>query len=177
MGGKSANKKRIRYKIPTYKKVYSVYQYHRNKYSNIFKKIQALALKYNENIFYKTNPYRVLYLCYKRNNQGKLQHLGDEKQIFRYKALESVLKEIADYILIAYEIMPCPDVLRYLFNRTHLIIYKDENQAELLETIGKPIRIRLKTHIALLKCLHTGMEIEKAVQIARGKCNVYFIKN
>jgi hypothetical protein len=177
MRGKTANKKRIRYKIPTYKKVYSVYQYHRNKYSSIFKKIQALALKYNENIFYKTNPYRVLDLCYKRDNQGKLQHLGDEKQIFRYKALESVLNEIADYILIAYEIMPCPDVLRYLFNRTHLIIYKDENQAELLETIGKPIGIRLKTHITLLKCLHTGMEIENAIKIAREKCNVDFIKS
>jgi hypothetical protein len=47
----------------------------------------------------------------------------------------------------------------------------------LLETIGKPITIRLKTHITLLKCLHAGMEIENAVQIARAKCNVDFIKS
>ena len=173
---KTGNNKRIRYNIPTYKKVYSVYQYHRNKYSSIFKKIQALALKYDESIFYKTSPYRVLDICYKRDKHGHLQHLGDERQIFRYKALENVLKEIANYILIAYEIMPCPDVLNYLYKRTHLIIY-DENQAELLETIGKPITIRLKTHITLLKCLHAGMEIENAVQIARAKCNVDFIKS
>jgi hypothetical protein len=44
-------------------------------------------------------------------------------------------------------------------------------------TLNTPITIRLKTHITLLKCLHAGMEIENAVQIARAKCNVDFIKS
>lgn len=167
--------KRIRYAIPTYKKVYSVYQYDRSKYSKIFKKLQALALKYDSNIFYRTNPYRVLDLCYKLDKKGKLQRLGDERHIFRYCVLQNILKEIADYLLITYE-LPSEDVLTYLFRRTHIILFTDENQAELLETIRTPINIRLKVHITLLKCLRAGMEIEDAVITARNKHHIPYLK-
>ena len=163
--------KRIRYQIPYYKKVYTVYQYRRNTYSKIFKQIQALALKYDHNIFYRTSAYRVLDLCYKLDSNGKRQHLGDEKHIFRYPALESVLNMIADCLLRKYQLLPRADVLHYLFKRTGIIIYNDneEMQAELYQTIRKPIGMRLKANIMLLKCLHAGMEIEDAASNVKKK--------
>lgn len=159
---------RARFNIPAYKKVYTVYQYKRNLYSKIFKRIQALAYKYDHKIFHRTSAYRVLDLCYKLDSKGKKQHLGDEKHIFRYNALENILNMIADCLLEKYQLLPREDVLLYLFKRTHIIFYKDldENQAELFETIRKPIGIRLKANIMLLKCLNSGMEIEDAVVIA-----------
>ena len=64
-------KKRVRYSVPTYKKVYSVYQYDRLKYSAIFKRIQQLALKYSPEIFKKAAAYKVLDLCYIKDETGK----------------------------------------------------------------------------------------------------------
>ena len=81
-------KKRVRHSIPTYKKVYTVYQYNRKKYSEIFKKARALAYKYGRHIFDNVSPYRVLNLCYIRDKNGKLQHIGDEKHIYRIRTLQ-----------------------------------------------------------------------------------------
>lgn len=176
-GFKAAKKKkRIRSPIPSYKKVYSTYQYDRNKFAQIYKRIQKLALIYDYNIFYRTNPYRVLDLCYQLDQTGNRQSLGDEKHIFRYRALQNVLKEIGDYLVTVYEFRS-PDVLKYLFNKTHLIIYKsgEYNQAELLETISLPIKVRLKTHIALLRYLKNGYEIEDAVELTRKTQKVPFL--
>ena len=65
-------KKRIRHLIPSYKKVYTVYQYDRVKFARIFKKIQSLSYKYGRHIFDKTNPYKVLQLCYLRDEKDNL---------------------------------------------------------------------------------------------------------
>lgn len=167
-------KKRIRYIIPTYKKVYSVYQYNRHKYSKIFKDIQKLALKYDLDIFNRTSAYKVLDLCYCRDKQGKRKHLGDAKHIFRYKVLQEVLKEIADYILIAYEIIP--ETLEYMYNRTHLYLAysKEYSQAELIETCNLPIKDRLQIHIELLRRLQNGAEIEQAINETRELFNIPF---
>lgn len=166
-------KKRIRYTIPTYKKVYTVYQYDRVKFARIFKKVQELAYKYGRHIFDNTNPYKVLQLCYIRDENGRLQPLGDEKHIFRYKTLQNVLQEIGDYIVIAYE-YEHPDVLKYLFRKTHLIVYSSAgyNQAELLETAGMPVRTRLRVHITLLRYIQKGYEIEAAVNLTRQKYDI-----
>lgn len=108
---------------------------------------------------------------------GKLQSLGDEKHIFRYKVLNDVLKEIADYLLIAYELSTETDVLLYLFRKTHIIVYYQQNgdcQAELFETSNKDIQKRLKIHITLLRYLQKGLEIEEAVSLTRLKYNLPF---
>lgn len=173
-------KKRVRYSIPTYKKVYSVYQYDRIKYSAIFKRVQKLALKYSPEIFKKTAAYKVLDLCYLRDEFGELQSLGDEKHIFRYKTLNNIFKEIADYLLIAYELSAQTDVLLYLFRKTHIIVYYQQNgdsQAELFETCNKDIQERLKIHITLLRYLQKGVEIEEAVNITRLKHNLPFLNS
>ena len=123
---KPVKKKRIHFKIPTYKKVYSAYKYNSTKYHKIFKKIQALAIKYNEKIYHNSARYRVLNLCYVRDKEGKRQSAGDERHIYRNRALQDVLKEIADYLIITYGLLPRGDVLKYLFRRTHLIVYPYE---------------------------------------------------
>ena len=168
-----SNYKKEKKEVPSYKKVYSVYQYDRLKYAAIYKKIQKAALKYDHSIFTRTSPYRVLRLCYVKDEFNKFAHLGDEKHIFRYKALQNILKEIADYLIIAYEILPNEDVLQYLFKRTHILLYYQENysQAELFETISSSIYTRIKVHITLLKCLQKGMEIEEAVNFTMKKHN------
>lgn len=115
-------KKRIRYKIPTYKKVYSTYVYDQKKYSEIFLKIQRLALKYGEHIFTQAERYKVLKQCYVRQN-GELQPLGDEKHIFRYKVLHKVLSEIANVLFEKYELLPEYDVCSYLYKRTGIAFF------------------------------------------------------
>lgn len=170
-------RQRVRYSIPNYKKVYSVYQYDVPEYKKIFKKIHNLAMKYDADIFNRTSAYMVLERCYLRDEQGNKNHLGDARHIFRYKVLQAICKEIADYILIAYEIIP--ETLEYLYNRTHLYLaYTPEySQAELIETCNLPVHQRLKIHIALLRELQTGAEIETAVQKTRDLFNIAFNKN
>ena len=166
-------RQRIRYSIPTYKKVYSIYQYDVPKYKKIFRNIQNLAIKYDANIFKRTSAYRVLEQCYLRDEQGNKNNLGDARHIFRYRTLQAILKEIADYILIAYEIIP--EALEYMYKRTHLYLaYNNEySQAELVETCYFPIDKRIKIHIALLRRLYAGMEIETAIQEVKKLYNIY----
>lgn len=167
-------KKRVRHSIPTYKKVYTVYQYNRKRYSEIFKKVRALAYKYGRHIFDNVSPYKVLNLCYIRDKNGKLQHIGDEKHIYRIRSLQNILKEIADYLFIAYELENNPDVLKYLFKRTHIILYSQdtEQQAELFEAYRLPLKVRLKIHITLLRYLQKGLEIEDAASLTKAKYNL-----
>lgn len=166
MEGFKEVKKRIRYKIPTYRKIYSLYVYNRPKYGKIYKKLQKLALKYNEAIFYRVNPYNVLRLCYVYK-KGRLQHLGDERHIYRYKALENVLTELAQEIQKQYDLLLRNDVLLYLYKRTGIVFYtdKDEPQAEYMPAHRKGIYTRLRTNIILLRLVRLGVEVEDAIKL------------
>ena len=162
-------RKRIRYEIPTYKKVYSVYQYDRKKYMEIWQKLRNLAIKYNNsNIFFRVNPYKVLDICYIKDSIGKRIHTGDAKRIFRYKSLQSI------YSLIAYEVFQ--GQLKLFFGewrllKDGLVIYFEEqgNQAEIQGTELLPVGERLKIHIELLRQLRQGVKLKKAVKIAKRK--------
>lgn len=101
---------------------------------------------------------------------------GDEKHIYRYRILQNVLKEIADYLFIAYEFENNSDVLKYLFKRTHIIVYAQETdmQAELFEAYRMPLKARLKIHITLLRYLQKGYEIEDAARLTKEK---YMLKS
>ena len=158
-------KKRIRYSIPCYKKVYSVYAYNRRKYGRIYKRLQGLAYRYDKSIFYRVNPYNVLKLCY-AYKKGKLQHLGDERHIYRYRALECVLTQLAQVIKEKYNLLLSSDVLYYLYKRTGIAYYYDaeEPQAEYMPASRKNISIRLKANIRLLRRIGEGLELEEAVK-------------
>lgn len=167
-------KKRFKYPIPTYKRVYSAYVYDQPRYNKIFKKVQELALKYGKEIYERTERYRVLNLCYLRIN-GKLQSLGDEKHIFRYKVLHKVLNRIAEILLKKYKLSSEYDVCCYLYQRTNIALFvSDEHypQAEIMDTYNKPLYERLYIHIKLLRLLKLGVEIEDAAELTKK-----FIKN
>lgn len=167
-------KKRVRQKIPTFKKIYSAYVYDQPKYNKIFKKVQQLALKYDEEIFKRTERYRVLRLCYVRED-GKLQPQGDEKHIFRYNTLDNILCALAEVLLQKYELLPEKDVLSYLYLRTGLVLYirEDYQQAELMQPVPKSLRERIHAHIMLLRLLRLGLEIEDAVKLTK-RCIKFF---
>lgn len=161
--------------VPSYKKVYSVYQYDREKFAKIYKKLQAISLRFNDpSIYNRVNPYKILSRCYITDKEGYRQSLGDEQHIFRYKALQSIFDEIGQYLIVAYELIPNEDVIKYLFRRTNLILYATGNsfQAELYETIDKPIKTRIKIYITLLRALYKGIEIEEAIQLVRDQYDI-----
>lgn len=163
-------RKRNRYKIPTYKKVYSVYAYNRAKYSKIYKRLQKLALRYDASIFHRVNPYRVLQLCYTYKN-GDLQTLGDERHIFRYRVLPRVLSAIAEELIKSYNLYLCPAVLKYLFMRTGIALYIDADytEAEYMPVYKSNIYTRLKANIELLRQLRKGLEVEDAIKEVNSK--------
>ena len=158
-------KMRIHYVIPTYKKVYSLYVFDWFKYAKIFKRVQQLAFKYGKHIWDNTSPYRVLNLCYIRDELGELQALGDEKHIFRYKDLHKLYVEIAECILRTYKIQASNDVLNYLYKRTGIKLYYDKiSCAEIAGTEYLSIKERFKIHSELLRRLYKGVELEEAIK-------------
>lgn len=164
----SATKKRIRPLVPSYKKVYATYQFDWEKYAMIYKKVQNLAIKFNDKeIYNRVNPYRVLDLCYVLEN-GKKQPLGDERHIFRYKTLEKVRRLIAKELLNHYELSTDESVLKYLYKRTGIAleVQKGQEGAEIAHLWNKSIKVRLIVNMRLLKGLRKGLEIEEAVKQA-----------
>ena len=142
-------KKRIRYEIPSYKKVYSIYQYDQQKYMNIFEKVQKLANKYSPKIFYNTNPYKVLKSCYIKDYEGNLQHQGDARHIFRLKTLYKIYTEIYKNI----ETNPFNE----FYKENGLLIWFSPGEkeaylsfgAELENTSSLPINKRVSIHVFL----------------------------
>lgn len=163
----SAVKKRIRPLVPSYKKVYSPYQYDWDKYASIYKKIQELAIKLNNpQIYHRVNPYRVLDLCYLFDENGNRQDLGDEKHIFRYKTLEKVRRAIAKELLETHNLCTDVSVLKYLYKRTGIVLEMQNTHAwaELANIWELPIKERLTINLRILKNLRKGLEIEEAVK-------------
>lgn len=159
---------RVHLLVPTYKKVYSLYQFDWKKYAAIWKRIQKVALKYDTEIFTKTSPYRVLNLCYTLDENGKRQSLGDEKHIFRFKTLEKVRRLIAKELLGSYDLCRDVSVLKYLYKRTGIVleVQKGQEGAEIAHIWDRPIRERLSINMDLLRGLRDRLEIEDATEKA-----------
>lgn len=158
------DKKRVRKDIPTYKKVYSVYQYDREKYMRIWSKLRKLAIRLgNPSIFFRVNPYAVLNHCYLREN-NKLKHLGDERHIFRLRSLNEIQKAVYGY---AKEPCNMTFVKELSWNRHGVIFYyhfEEGGTAEIDGTQLVPVKERLKKHIKLLRALRKGCSLQKAVK-------------
>lgn len=151
--------------IPPYKAIYSLYKYDKQKYRGIFIRLRELAYKYNEGIFYRVNPYKVLDLCYLKEDGKRTRiEIKEEKHIYRYKALNKILTEIALTLTGRYRLLTSPEVLKYLYRRTGIVFHLEEMQAEMYlreDAIG----YRLKYHIELLRQLRKRKSIEKAIQV------------
>lgn len=160
---------RAHYTIPTYKKVYSVYQYDQEKYSAIWKKIRALAFQYGKHIYYNTSPYRVLELCYIRDEEGNLIHLCDEKHIYRYATLHKLCALVAKTLTNKYGLDMDARTIRYLRLKTGIIYFDDdvEPTAEHEQAIDMCLKDRIRVAIRLYRLLNMDeIEIEKASALA-----------
>lgn len=160
---------RAHYNIPSYKKIYSVYQYDQEKFNKIWGRIQELSFKYGRHIYDNTNPYRVLKLCYVRDDLGGLVHLKDEKHIYRYKALHRINELIANTLREKHNIQTTREALTDLYKETGIIYYNDdiEPTADLEALTLKPLYIRLKVAIRLLRLLNCDdISIKEAVAYA-----------
>ena len=162
---------------PTYIKVYSVYAYDHTKYRKIYLKLGELATKFNNpSIFYRVNPYRIMEHCYYYDEQGKRKHLKDIRHVYRLKALHKIYEEIAGYTKENQKI----DGLKVDINEYEATTYEHKkvrggfktykgecfsfSSAELAGMELKPIKDRLKAHIALLRLLRKGEPIQESVK-------------
>ena len=122
-------KKRVRYKIPTYKK----------------------SDKINQNI---------------------KSYAGNQKHIFRYKALHRIYTEISFRALTGQLRLPLGDFRLYkdglVINfETQYGIYEFDYQAEIDGTQNLPVGERLRIHIRLLRLLRQGYNVKKAVRLCK----------
>lgn len=136
---KSKVKKRVRYKVPTYLKFYSVFQYDRIKFRLLMndwllsdegknRTIETLKCKQNE----------ILEMCFVRDEKGIKIRDSDEAHIFRIKTLHKIYEAV---YLKAKQTKKTDD----------LIIDDEEKQAELKDTWQMSIKERIKVHIKYLR--------------------------
>ncbi|MCM1003598.1 MAG: hypothetical protein NC408_04580 [Candidatus Gastranaerophilales bacterium] len=157
---------RIHYDIPTYKKVYSVYQFDWNRYVRFFRTLRFRAYKTLDNkglesaqrYWDKINPYEIINRCIILDGLGKPKHLGDEHHIYRIDSLRQIHHKIYDY---------CEKEALQQFgvSKQHgLICHIEDQQAELANTWHLPIKQRLKLHIQVLRNLQKGLSLEESTK-------------
>ena len=160
--GKKANQL-----VPSYRKCYTVYQYDREKYGRIYKRLQKVAIKLNDaTIFYRVNPYKVLEHCYIRDEDGNPKNVWFEKHSHRRIALDKIEAEIAKQILLEYNNKPTEEDLRKLFIKTGIAVYirQDYIQAEMWDFINSDVKEKLNVYFLLLRYLRCGCGVEDSVR-------------
>ena len=153
--------------VPSYKKCYTVYQYDREKYGRIYRKLQKVSIKLNDaSIFHRVSPYRVLDLCYIRGEDGKPKNLWFEDKAHRRIALERIMQEIARVILLKYNNDPTEQDLRniYLSSGVAIFIRKEYIQAEIHDLREYSIKDKIHYHFLLFRYLKTGCSVEDSMR-------------
>lgn len=173
--------KRIRYEVPTYIKFYTVFQYDRNKFTELLK--IWLNTDEGKNRTFETLKAKqdeILELCYKRDENGNKLRDSDEKHIFRYPTLAKI------YTLIYNQIGANP--FNKYYEQDGLIISRDEYTKEDYTYQGKiykgqkfvnvsasiygtdnwTIKQRVIIHIRLLRLLRKGFSIKEALCQIKG---------
>ena len=89
---------------------------------------------------------------------NELQYLGDEKHIFRVKALQRIYSNIYDYC----NINPFEQFEKKELDG--LMIYKEDMQAEIPNTWNLPLKDRVTIHIRLLRLLRKGFSVKEAMR-------------
>ena len=162
----SCNKK-LSQLVPSYRKCYTVYQYDREKYSRIYKKLQKAAIKLNDaSIFYRVSPYRILDLCYIRDEDGNPKNLWFEHHAHRRAALDRIKEELARHILLGYNNNPTEEDLKNLFIKTGVAVFirQDYNQAELYDLMYSDIKDQVHNYFLLLRYLRCGCTVEEGMR-------------
>lgn len=148
--GLKIKKKRIRYKIPTYNRFYSIWQYNRDKFRYLINE-----RKHGQNSLTQAE---ILEQCFIRENGKKLRD-SDEKHIFRIGVLHRIHTEIYNKIEVDIN---TDNTLFYLIllillsrqielKIENLNIFVDEEQAEIINSWLLPIKDRVKLHIDYLR--------------------------
>lgn len=157
---------RIHYEFPTYKKVYSVYQFDWNKYTRFWRTLRhraynilntsgiTLAQHYWDSI----NPYLIISRCFILDELGRPKHLGDERHIYRIDSLCRIHHKIYDYC--EKEALQTYGVSK----QYGLICHIEDEQAELENTWFLPIKQRVKLHIQVLRNLYDGLSLEESTK-------------
>lgn len=162
---------RIKNKVPTYIKFYTLYQYDRLKFRKLLNK--WLATDEGKKRTYKDlvkKQRELLEKCWVLDENNNRQRDCDEQHIYRYKTLHRILECIAQCLINNYGINT-PEMFNYLFRRTKLAVYMPQSeeqeetkpQAELLNTMLSDIKTRTILHLHLLRGLKQGLEIEEAI--------------
>ncbi len=154
----ASKKKRVRYKTPTYKKFYSIWQYDRDK----FRQYLNWQLKGYKCVIPKTQK-EIIDICYIKDNKGLKLRDCDEKHIFRAGALQRVYEKVFDYTGVMFIETSDAHESYKTIKKDGLNIYPCEGQAELEGTWQESIENRLKLHIKLLRLLREGFSVGEAV--------------
>ena len=152
-------KKRIRFKVPTYKKFYSIWQYDREK----FRRILNMKLKKYKCVREDLTQKEILDMCYIRDNNGLKLRDSDEAHIFRAGTLQRIYEKVFEYTGVLPIVTPGAYESYKTIKRDGLIIYPCECQAEIADSWQSSIKERIEMHIKLLRLLRRGLCIEEAV--------------
>lgn len=139
-----------KYIAPDYIKFYTVYQYDRIKFKKLLRK-EIARLKPKSDEEFKEIQNRILIECYIRDENGKRKRDTDEKHIFRYRSLENIL----NYLYNKLGPRADENVCSCFFDAKEIILYPDEEQAEIKGTERLPVFERIKIHIRLLRKVNT----------------------
>ena len=156
---KEVKKKRVRYKIPTYKKFYSIWQYDRD----MFRRILNMKLKRYKCIRQDLTQKEMLEICYIRDLNGLKLRDCDEKHIFRAGTMQRVYEKVFNYTGVMFIENPGAYESFRVIKENGLNIYPAEGQAEIEGSWQGSIEERLKLHIKLLRLLREGFSVEEAV--------------
>ena len=137
-----------KYIAPDYIKFYTIYQYNRNKFKKLLRK-EVARLKPKSDEEFKEIQNRILIKCYIRDEKGRRKRDTDEKHIFRYRALETILNSLYNKLGPRAE----EEICSCFFYAQEIIIYPDEQQAEIKDSWNLPVSERIKIHIRLLRRL------------------------
>lgn len=152
-------KKRKRYRVPTFVNFYTLYQYDRDKYRLLIR--EWLKTDEGKNRTYETlksKHNQILEMCYIRDENGNKQKDCDIKHIYRYHTLHKIYNEI--YNCVKYEFFRNGKIKLI----EGLMYSVDEEQAELLNTWRLPLKTRIKLHIRLLRLLRNKIPVQEAVK-------------
>ena len=180
--------------FPDYEKIYSIFAYDKIKAHKFYKQKKQEAIKNKDpDIYLSINPFDTIEQFIFYNTDGTKKHLGDEKNIYRTKTMQSVYEQIGrillkgrffnfeqdhefevDEIRVTYTYYDSKPY-EYKTVRDGWKVFKSQETfhicGELKGTWQLPLSKRLKIHIAILRALKQGKTPKEAVMELKERLN------